>query len=115
MMESISLTTSHRCTGHCCREFVLHSGDDKISDTDRKRWLAEGGLIPEVQQIMEMVIPVYEHVDENGEGFYTTFTCRNFDFENGQCLIYEDRPKMCRRFGTEEVTCNYEGCTYVRP
>ncbi len=103
-----------RCTGHCCREFVMYSGDDKILDADRKRWLEEGKLDPEVQQIMDMVIPLKEHEDEDGK-FYTTFTCRHFDVEEQQCLIYDERPAMCRRFGAEEVKCNYEGCTYVRP
>ncbi len=92
----------------------MHSGGSKILDSDRERWLEEGKLDPEIQQILEMVIPLQEHEDENGT-FYTTFTCKNFDVEEQSCLIYEDRPEMCRRFGTEEVECSYEGCTYVRP
>ena len=104
----------NRCTGHCCREFTLHSGDDKVLNADRERWLAEGKMNPEVRQIMEMVIPLQEHEDEGGM-FYTTFTCKNFDVEEQSCLIYKDRPEMCRRFGAEEVECNHEGCTYARP
>lgn len=46
-----------------------------------------------------------------GEDLYSNiFTCRHFDKVNRVCGNYENRPIMCRNFGT---TCEYKGCGFV--
>ncbi len=105
---------SSRCTGHCCRSFVLRYGADdrKIHSDWIEGWLEEpDSMGDDTVQVLSMVIPLDEHEDEEGE-LYSTFTCKNFDVEEQRCLIYSTRPRMCRRFGSE-VECNYEGCTFL--
>ncbi len=105
---------SSRCTGHCCRSFVLRYGADdrKIHSDWIEEWLEEpNGMDDDTVQVLSMVIPLEECEDEEGE-LYNTFTCKNFDFERGQCLIYDTRPGMCRRYPAE-AECDYEGCTFL--
>ena len=30
--------------------------------------------------------------------------------KNGKCSIYEDRPFICRNYGTDFIRCRYEAC-----
>lgn len=99
---------SQRCTGQCCRDFILWSGDQKIPVSWLEEWLKDPELSGEQRQVFEMVVPLEECEDEDGH-VYTTFTCKNFDSEYGDCTIYETRPEMCRRYPRE--ACNYDGCT----
>jgi len=41
------------------------------------------------------------------------YTC-NFLDENGNCMVYDLRPQMCRRYPEYDTNakCHYTGCTY---
>lgn len=102
-----STETESRCTGHCCRRFVLSSGDETITHEQVKEWQdygVEGIEDLDTRMIYGMVIPL-------DEADY--FTCRNYNAETGDCMVYKDRPKMCRDYPstTETGKCSYEECT----
>lgn len=47
---------------------------------------------------------------KDGKIHVRVFTCKHFDTENKVCTNYENRPHLCRQFGTK---CSYEGCGYA--
>lgn len=83
-----------RCTGHCCRRFTMSTSLDAIQAraTDQ-----EGAFIAD----MLVQLP-------DGPMW---FTCRHYDTVAGDCTVYEQRPAMCRRYGTDAQPCDHEGCT----
>ena len=42
-----------------------------------------------------------------------SYTCRHFDGSN--CLVYEERPQMCRNYPADFNGCGVDGCTYRKP
>ena len=110
-----------RCTGHCCRAFVLMGYSPAEIE---QRVLRPDPDQPEMQdgvQVLEMVIPLGEFasVEEAGQGVASTadptgkmshfYTCRHYKHE--QCAIYESRPAMCRDYPYRNEPCRYVGCT----
>ncbi len=51
-------------------------------------------------------ILVFQYETETG----WHYTCRAWDKKTGECTIYEDRPQMCRDYGTKKQPCEFEGC-----
>lgn len=103
-----------RCSGQCCTGFVLSNGGDKYHRTWIDTWLEEDvsgkkKLRAEVRRILQMVIPLYDSED----GQYTTFTCKNYNTETGNCTIYAKRPQMCKDFPGDNA-CTFDGCTLRR-
>lgn len=63
--------------------------------------------------VLETVIE-QKHRDEwvvevDGKPQLRLFTCKHYDREKKVCGNYENRPALCKHFGTG---CQYAGCTY---
>jgi len=106
-----------RCTGHCCRCFTLN-----ISLEGLKQLVAEfQEPYSEVEldniQVAQMVIPLSGEAEQEairvtgskGTPGIPRFTCKNLQ-SDGNCGIYESRPKMCRDY-PNTGTCEYSECT----
>lgn len=98
-----------RCTGDCCKVFSLPYTPEQLKEKfDNNR------LDKRDRQVPGMVIYLGQH--EKYEGWPTTglpehlYTCKNFDRETNNCMVYETRPGMCSDYpyGTR---CRYESCT----
>lgn len=76
-----------RCTGRCCRGFYLGSYGDL------QRRAAAGDK--EAVFILDMVGP---HPPE----YRGPFSCRHVG-ENGDCAVYDQRPRMCRVYPQGEA------------
>lgn len=85
-----------RCEGTCCREFVI----SRLSYSE----LLQAETDAEDARVKDMVLAFLGPLEE---GDVHTYTCKNFDGRN--CLIYEDRPRLCRDYGTEKVPCVTRG------
>lgn len=100
-----------RCTGHCCRCFVLPCGPAELE--------AEKARVKDGEQIAAMVIYLGQHevgwspeapiLDPAPEGHHY-YTCKNFDVTTNNCRAYETRPAMCRDYPYGNP-CRYQGCT----
>ena len=99
-----------RCNGFCCREFFLPLQYEQIQQR------ANETPTPENRQIADMLIPItrarYTGISDNilHETPGPTYTCKHH-LPNGDCGIYENRPKMCRNYPYGQP-CPYIGCTY---
>ena len=114
-----------RCSGHCCVGFPVNmdSNDHIQMAAKLSMWAktymasARGWFSDEMRYIADMIIPVKEVVEPDGEGerHYTRFNCKYFNSETRDCLAYDQRPTMCSRFpqyGDETKKCDIDGCTY---
>lgn len=90
---------TRRCTGACCREFPLNSGQQFFTHADVEviRSAAVDGAA-----IADMIVPT--RVREDGRAMWT---CRHFDGRD--CGIYERRPAMCADHGSTHV-CSHPEC-----
>lgn len=86
-----------KCDGLCCQYFCFEIDEpDDFEQFDDIRWYIchEG---------------VSVHIDEDGDWYIQIMNrCNNLDDEN-RCMIYEDRPIICRNYGDE---CEYTGDDY---
>lgn len=120
------LTFERRCTGHCCKAFILpwltpsemnerkklyESGERKPDSEHNKEELyilnmieylgSDSNNFPEANQ---KVIPIdnflhdkqYMNSDEIYKSHY--YTCKHHCNVTGNCLDYENRPNLCRSF-----------------
>lgn len=99
-----SIDPRPRCTGHCCRGFSLEYPFETVK-REYELWKkdpAQATLIPNIEVIAEMLIPlgVFRHQE--------LFTCKHLSSE-GNCQIYETRPRMCRDFPGPNP-CPYRNC-----
>ena len=112
---------SDRCTGHCCRDFNLpHSiaefkraADAVVAGSNE--WCNDAGdyvpLLPDAVTIAPML--VLNMTGEYGDGKPAYFySCTNLE-PNGDCGIYESRPRFCRTF-PDGAGCTFDGCTDPR-
>ena len=98
-----------RCHGECCRAFRLSIPLAAL----RRRRAVDGDTF----QVMTMVRPLGSFpvgaLLPSGElsrgGEY--YTCRHLA-PNGDCQIYENRPRMCRDFPNGPA-CSYATCPLV--
>lgn len=97
-----------RCTGHCCRAFSLEHPYELVK-LEYEKFLQTGASdqIPDVKMIYEMLIPLGEFKKQE------LFTCRHLSKE-GNCTVYETRPKMCRDFPGPNP-CPYRNCASHGP
>lgn len=100
-----SLDPRPRCTGHCCRGFSLeHPLAEVKAEYERwKRNPSSAKLIPDIGTIAPMLIPLGIFRGQE------LFTCRHLAKE-GNCRIYERRPRMCRDFPGPSP-CPYRNCS----
>ena len=90
---------------HCCRTDIPLSFADAIL---MMRWAKE----------LKKNVVLGEHPEHEGSGTLVMIPnkpgidinlepCVFFD-DNGQCEIYEDRPSICKCYGTEDMKCRYQ-------
>ena len=91
-----------RCTGNCCRGFSLEQPLSVVEAEYAKTKNGEQSFIPDVTIIREMLIPLGVFKGQE------LFTCKHLG-KNGDCGIYEVRPKMCRDFPGPNP-CPYRNC-----
>ena len=105
-----------RCTGHCCRNFVLPCSPEEIEEY-------KTSPVPERRQIARMVVylgPVTGDFSPPGawrknavptQGYQ--YGCTLLDPVTGDCTIYDDRPPMCRVYPSNHRgdACVHRGCT----
>jgi len=93
-----------RCTGHCCRGFSLEHPLELVQE-EFARWRTnpeKATLIPDIGTIGAMLVPLGKFRGQE------LFTCKHLSKE-GNCSIYETRPKMCRDFPGPNP-CPYRNC-----
>ena len=93
-------------TKHCCVTDIVLSMADAMLMMRKAKELNK-----------DVVLGVHP---QNGEGFNSFMMVPNkpgidvtiepcvFFGSDGKCEIYEDRPSICRIYGTEDVRCRYE-------
>ena len=134
------MTCENRCTGQCCRDFVLPYSPAELRQRARAharfqrtgKWPGPASnkspllvrVGPTDVQVLTMVrwLGFTNKLDpattQDGQTVTTSgkpvhrYTCKNFDGTN--CMIYDTRPRMCRVYGVEN-TCEHKGCTLARP
>ena len=114
-----------RCSGHCCKAFILPwlSPDEIKNEKKFYHRDAEGLKILNMiiylgndpinfPQAARKVIPIGNFKPTPNAHYYT---CKHHCNITGNCLIYNDRPKMCRTFPDQETNwkgaCGFRGCT----
>ena len=123
---------STRCTGHCCRAFILGAmTPEELAKLEANFWRREGvcdafGWICGDRGLRTIEdigwwLPWIKHLgkfDDNptkttskktvdGHDYYT---CTQLSAE-GDCKAYEHRPHFCRSYGIE-CACTFPGCTW---
>ena len=126
-----------KCTGVCCKDFTLTQSPmelDIIYHMALKGKVMPSRHIP-VPDVLELVpILIYRYasyyvrqcvkfdvnqksptrrkywVKDDQQRYYWHYTCKHHDKETKKCLIYDNRPKMCRNFCCSD-SANYPGCT----
>lgn len=102
---------TQRCTGECCRSFMISIDPDKTA-VEVMQMLREevpgkpGRTWEQGDIIADMLIPIFGPWPKVPAA-QARFTCKNFDGRN--CMIYESRPGLCRRHG-ETTACDYADC-----
>ncbi|MCO5144509.1 MAG: YkgJ family cysteine cluster protein [Oligoflexia bacterium] len=97
-----SIDPRPRCTGNCCKNFSLEYPFEFVKSEFHKYEKGEATIIQNIEIIYPMLIPL---------GIYQKqelFTCNHLG-KNGDCQIYETRPKMCRDFPGPNP-CPYRNC-----
>lgn len=104
-----------RCTGHCCRRFALPLSPEELKK-HYDDWRSQSKETPHVQDIW-LIAPMAKYVgflykspngDKLSKGAYY-YSCKHLG-ENGDCTIYEMRPKMCADYPYGDK-CEYVDCT----
>lgn len=108
-----------RCTGHCCQRFTLPLSPDEIRE-NYDAWRAQKSEDSNKRVPLEdiwLLAPMvrylgFLHSDSNGdpspEGRHW-YRCVHL--QDGNCSIYEHRPRMCREYPYGKA-CKYHGCTW---
>lgn len=91
-----------RCVGHCCRGFSLEHPYTFVKEEHARARRGEPTTIPDIAVIGEMLVPLGVFRKQE------LFTCRHLSAQ-GNCTIYETRPKMCRDFPGPSP-CPYRNC-----
>ena len=103
-MKSLPCSECTKTNNHCCLADIPHSVTDAIFYNYKAMELGIEALVVQHPSKNEGYFVL---VDESMRG--QDITKRNCIFLNkGQCSIYEDRPSICRAYGTECMPCRYE-------
>lgn len=102
------LAPAARCTGHCCREFPVSTPLVELSRiaADASR---DATTRDEAGRIAAMLVPLGQRRKAGGE-IQDVYTCRHHDASSGDCLAYDDRPRMCRDYPYGR-SCEHASCT----
>ena len=95
-----------KTTNHCCMTDIVLSMADAVLMMRKAKDLNKDvvlGVLPQSDGGFNsfMIIP-------NKPGIEITAEPCVFFGSDGKCEIYEDRPSICRVYGTEDVRCRYE-------
>jgi Fe-S-cluster containining protein len=111
-----------RCTGHCSRCFWFNATPEELRE-DHERWLAGGpNRFEDIDILGPMLIPVGDDFPREPlredlprpepdpwiRGHF--YRCR-YQLPNGDCGIYEIRPRMCREYPSDGL-CRLVDCTW---
>ena len=91
-------------TKHCCKTDLHLNFADTILMLSYAEKLGKNVVVgqhPEGDRDTMLIIPNKPGIDIRDE------PCVFFG-SDGKCEIYEDRPSICRTFGTEHMRCRYE-------
>lgn len=107
-----------RCSGHCCREFVLAGVGHTVKEIRRflRERAADGNVIADMLVPLRAiasgtVLPTGKSADGVPSGGGWVFTCRHFNTTSNDCEIYRSRPAMCRDYPYAS-SCSLDGCTW---
>jgi Fe-S-cluster containining protein len=103
-----SIDPRPRCTGHCCRCFSTDFSYEE-AQADFLVWKknpAESKL-PNIEIVAPMLIPLGKIRGQE------IFTCKHLG-KDGNCMIYETRPQICRDF-PGPTPCTYRNCASHGP
>lgn len=107
-----------RCVGACCHMFPLSVGFDelgKLAEQEKAGQPTTFGM-GEVSNVADMLISLgrVRHNPITGNSYEKpteVYTCRHFDAGSGNCLNYENRPRMCRDHAMSiDRICNVPDC-----
>lgn len=114
-----------RCTGHCCKRFVLSVTYEELEQSAEAEragathWTdklgKERSLLAQGAQVFDMVIKLEQNENDKlhiSPEHMQRYSCKNLDTDNN-CTIYETRPNLCKTHGQEDGSCTYAGCTLV--
>jgi Fe-S-cluster containining protein len=110
-----------RCTGHCCRAFVVPS-IAKAGGLEAFRALTVPGVDPrydcdDTRAIAAMLIDLGRTATIDPLTTFELdppqplFGCSNFGEATGDCRIYATRPRMCSEYPYDRDGCKALGCT----
>jgi len=117
-----------RCSGHCCKSFILPWISPDQLEYKRKFYKNNEDALKVLNMIIYLgndpnkfpesakkVIPLgnFKPSSDLYQNHY--YTCKHHCNITGNCLIYNDRPEMCRVFPNNETdwkgACAFVGCT----
>ncbi len=100
----------NRCTGHCCKNFPLPASLEEIRRRRNKEVCPPGELwIEDGDKLASMLVPLHEGTYPDGSPAWF-FTCKHHDPVSGDCMDYENRPRMCSDYPYGQP-CKFYGCT----
>jgi Fe-S-cluster containining protein len=106
------------CSSKCCQNLCISATHEKIRKLAKTK--SEFGNPSSSDNIFvaKMLIPLGRWKGRGPEGQSENewnhefgrmvYTCKFFDWTNGRCSIYENRPYLCRNH--EQSVCQYQGC-----
>jgi Fe-S-cluster containining protein len=119
------IVVTHKCSGDCCRMFYLQG----MNYEEVKEYIKHFKDSKEANTIIDMIIPLStEEANEviiktgldkiiEGEKYKIAaekghlFTCKHFDGVENKCLIYKDRPAMCKNYPHyDNKPCIFPNC-----
>lgn len=98
------------------RRVITNNDVDKLIDMlifkEHTNINPNGGHQPNIEEKENYKDPSTEFswvVEIDGQLMFRLYTCKHFDKEQRICTDYENRPNMCKHFGS---TCAYTGCSF---
>jgi len=95
--------------GHCCQDFALVRGGKRETVSEMRKELTED---PKLAEKNDGLVWLLDHLVLAACGDAGHYTCDLFDPVEKKCSRYEERPLVCRRYGTPEVPCTHPDCQW---
>lgn len=103
---------SNRCNGLCCKRFIIdHSPEEIAKSTDPDAPILIAMLIHHGTVTKNMVQPNGETAADDYPQLHI-YSCKHLQI-NGNCEIYEKRPKMCADFPYGGI-CLFKNCEWSK-
>ena len=107
-MNNLSCNECVKTDNHCCLADIPHSVPDAIYYKYRANQLGIECLIVPHPKADHHVVLVQRHMENTD---ITEHSC--IFMKDNRCLIYEDRPTICRSYGTKAMPCRYTDTKYT--